>query len=38
MTRRATPQLAQMFWLAVRDEMLGDGVGATDWVDSEVVP
>jgi hypothetical protein len=31
-------QLAQMFWLAVRDEMLGDGVGCTDWVDSEVVP
>ena len=32
----ARAQLAQMFWLAVREEMLGDGVGAIDWVDSEV--
>ena len=25
-------QLAQMFWLAVRDEKLGEGVGTDDWV------
>ena len=36
--RLARAQLAQMFWLAVREEMLGDGVGTTDSVDSEVVP
>ena len=28
----ARGQLAQMFWLAVRDEKLGDGVGVADWV------
>ena len=30
-------QLAQMFWLAVRDEKLGDGVGVDDdWVEPTV--
>jgi hypothetical protein len=32
--RRARPapaQLAQMFWLALREERLGDGVGLVAW-------
>ena len=29
---RLARQPAQMFWLAVRDEKLGDGVGVDDWV------
>ncbi|MCW2906092.1 MAG: hypothetical protein JWL68_881 [Actinomycetia bacterium] len=28
----APAQLAQMFWLAVREERLGDGVGVLPWV------
>ena len=29
--RAPLTQLAQMFWVAVRAEMLGDGVGVADW-------
>lgn len=29
--RPARSQLAQMFWLAVREEKLGDGVGLAAW-------
>ena len=29
---RGPRQLAQMFWLAVRDEIVGEGVGADGWI------